>query len=260
MTPLILISNDDGYAAKGLKALISVAREFGDVVVMSTFVDASAKGMSLTTAYPLRARLVEEAPAAEGLHSLRLYACNGTPVDSVKLAVETFCPRRPDLVLSGINHGSNASCNVLYSGTMGAALEAATAGYPAVGFSLLDHHYDADFNPCLPFVRRIVAYVLGEGLPQDVVLNVNIPKLPEGEIRGVRVCRSARACWTNSFECRTDPHHHDYWWLTGNFECDDLAPDTDQWALANGYVSVVPMKPDFTHRETVPLLKSLEQS
>ena len=261
--PLILITNDDGYAAKGINALIEVAREMGDVIVMAPEANASAKSHSLTTTMPLRVRQMwsEDERQRDGqlLHSVTVYACNGTPTDCAKLGTEHFSPRRPDLVLSGINHGSNASINVIYSGTMGAALEAVTNGYASIGFSLLDHHYDADFTPCLPYVRQLMQYALVKGLPDGVGLNVNFPETRLAPYKGVKVCRSARASWTDSFERRTDPHGHPYWWLTGKFVCNDNGPDTDQWALEHGYVSVVPVRPDYTDLPSVNLLKPLEQ-
>ena len=200
MKPLILITNDDGYAARGIQALTEVAREFGEVVVMAPAQNASAKSLSLTTKVPIRVRDIRQ---EEGLSS---YACDGTPVDCLKLAVEHFCPRRPDLVLSGINHGSNSSINILYSGTMGAVLEATTLGFPAIGFSLLHHSPDADFEPSQPIVRHLVSHVLDHGLPPDVALNVNIPRLASADIKayasaasrrpsGATVSRNASTLW-----------------------------------------------------------------
>ena len=262
-TPLILITNDDGYAAKGINTLIEVAREMGDVIVMAPEVNASAKSHSLTTVMPLRARQMWSAGRQQRdgrlLNTVTVYACNGTPTDCVKLGAEHFTPRRPDLVLSGINHGSNASINVIYSGTIGAALEAVTNGYAAIGFSLLDHHADADFTPCLPYVRQLVQYVLANGLPDRVGLNVNFPRATHAPYKGVKVCRSAQASWTDSFERRDDPHGQPYWWLTGTFVCNDNVPDTDQWALEHDYVSVVPLRPDYTDHQAINLLKPLEQ-
>lgn len=257
--PLILISNDDGYSAKGINELMAVAREFADIVVMAPEGNASAKSHSLTTSMPLRAKKIREEAASGNLHSLAIYACNGTPVDCVKLATEHFCPRRPTLVLSGINHGSNASINILYSGTMGAALEAVTNGYPAIGFSLLDHNSDADFSACLPFIRQIIEDALTVGLPEDIALNVNFPYAKQAPYKGLKVCRASRACWSDSFEQREDPYHQPYWWLTGKFICNDTTPDTDQWALENGYVSVVPVKPDYTAFEAITNMKRLEK-
>lgn len=252
MRPLILIGNDDGINAKGLRTLIEVAREFGDIIVMAPEGNSSAKGLSLTTERPVRVREVSKSD------SLIEYACDGLPVDSLKLAYEYFCPRTPDLVLSGINHGSNSSINVLYSGTMGVVLEATMLGAPAsIGFSLLNHSPNADFTACVPFVRQIIRAVLDKGFPANVALNVNIPRLPLEEIKGIRVCRQAKARWIDSFEKRTDPRGRDYWWLTGKFECDNPPTDSDEWALANGYVSVVPIQPDFTCREAIDKISSI---
>lgn len=253
MRPLILITNDDGYTSKGIRTLIDVALEFGEVIVMAPEHNASAKGLSLTTERPLRVREIQVKSG-----EWKVYACDGTPTDCLKLAYEHFCPRTPDLVLSGINHGSNSSINVLYSGTMGAVLEATMLGCTAIGFSLLNHSPEADFTPCEPYVRHIVGMVLQKGLPASVGLNVNIPRLPEGEIKGIRVCRQAQARWVDSFERRTDPRGRDYWWLTGKFDCPEPPQDTDEWALANGYVSVVPIHPDYTCREAIDNIQHLE--
>ena len=249
MKPLILITNDDSVCAKGLQVLIESVREYGDVVVMSTEVNASGKSHALTTNQPLRVRKVREDDGLE------VYACNGTPVDCVKLAETFFCERRPNLVLSGINHGSNASINVIYSGTMGAVVEAAINGMPAVGFSLLNHDADADFSACVPIVKTIVKEVLENGLPDRLSLNVNIPNLAISQIKGVRVCREAKAYWADSYEKRIDPMGKDYYWLTGNFICNDKTEDTDIWALDNGYVSIVPTRPDFTSFDNLDVMK-----
>ena len=249
MKPLILITNDDGVAAKGLRTLDEVAMEFGDVVVMAPERNASGMSHSITSSRPLRVREVKQAPG------LSVYCCDGTPVDSVKLAIEHFCPRRPDLVLSGINHGSNSSINVLYSGTMGAVIEATTLGFDAIGFSLLNHNPEADFEACIPWVRQIIGNTLEKGLPMGVSLNVNIPRLPLVDIKGIRICHEAPARWNDSFEKRIDPQGRPYWWLTGKFDCDRPADTSDEWALANGYVSVVPIHPDFTHYPAIDELK-----
>jgi len=250
MKPLILITNDDGVAAKGLRVLVEVAMEFGDVVVMAPTANASGQSHSLTTTRPLRVHEVKK----EEYRSI--YACDGTPVDCVKLAVEYFCPRQPSLVLSGINHGSNSSINVLYSGTMGAVIEATALGIDAIGFSLLHHSPDADFSACLPYVRQIIGNTLEKGLPQGVSLNVNIPRLPASDIKGIRICHEAKAQWNDSFEKRIDPQGRPYWWLTGKFVCDNPPESSDEWALRNGYVSVVPIHPDFTH---YPAIQELEE-
>ena len=251
MKPLILITNDDGFAAHGLRVLDEVAMEFGDVIVMAPERNASGQSHSITSSRPLRVRDIKH---DEGLD---VYACDGTPVDCVKLAVEHFCPRRPAVVLSGINHGSNSSINVLYSGTMGAVIEATALGIDAIGFSLLNHNPEADFTPSIPYVRHIIGRVLEHGLPADTSLNVNIPRLAADQIRGIRVCHEARAQWLDSFERRVDPQGRPYWWLTGKFVCDNPPEASDEWALANGYVSVVPIHPDFTHYEALDELKTL---
>ena len=251
MKPLILITNDDGIAAKGLQVLTRVAREFGDVIVMAPQTNASGLSHSIVSSRPIRA---QEISKEEGL---TVCSCDGTPVDCVKLAIEHFCPRRPDLVLSGINHGSNSSINVLYSGTMGAAIEAVALCIPSIGFSLLNHSPQADFEPGLPYIRRIIRTTLDNRLPAGITLNVNIPRLPMGEIRGIRICHEANACWNDSFEKRIDPQGRPYWWLTGKFVCDDPSESSDEWALAHGYVSIVPIHCDFTHHPTIEKLKPL---
>ena len=251
MKPLILITNDDGVAAKGLRTLVEVAMEFGDIVVMAPSGNASGQSLSLTTTRPLR---VHEVKKDEGRS---IYACDGTPVDCVKLATEFFCPRQPDLVLSGINHGSNSSINILYSGTMGAVIEATTLGHKSIGFSLLNHNPEADFSACRPFVHHIIGYVLEHGLPADVALNVNIPRLDSGAIKGIRICHEAKAQWRDSFEKRIDPQGRPYWWLTGKFICNNPDETSDEWALANGYVSVVPIHPDHTRYEALDILQPM---
>ena len=251
MKPLILITNDDGIAAKGLLTLSQVAREFGDVIVMAPDRNASGLSHSIVSSRPIRA---QEISKEEGL---TMCCCDGTPVDCVKLAVEHFCPRRPDLVLSGINHGSNSSINVLYSGTMGAVIEATALEIDAIGFSLLNHNPDADFSACVPIARHIIGRVLEQGLPLNVSLNVNIPRLPYDQLRGIRICHEAKAKWLDSFEQRTDPQGRPYWWLTGKFVCNDPPETSDEWALAHGYVSVVPIHPDFTHYPALDQLQNL---
>jgi len=248
MKPLILITNDDGYLAKGIRTLTEIACEFGDVVVMAPERNASGTSHSITSARPLRVHTLVE---KEGLAA---HYCDGTPVDCVKLAVEYFCPRPPALVLSGINHGSNSSINVLYSGTMGAVIEATALGLHAIGFSLLNHNPEADFSGAAPSVRQIIATALERGLPADVSLNVNIPRLPADQIKGLRVCHEASAKWLDSFEKRFDPLGRPYWWLTGKFQCENPPDTSDEWALANGYVSIVPIHPDFTHYPSLETL------
>ena len=251
MKPLIFITNDDGYQSKGIRALISVARDVGDVVVMAPLCNASGLAHSLTGGRPIRVDNISEADG------IRIYACDGTPVDCVKLGVEYFCPRRPDLLLSGVNHGSNASINIVYSGTMGAVIEATLMGIPSVGFSLLNHSPEADFEPLKPYMCQIVDRVMDHGLPGGVALNVNFPEHAEGSLKGVKVCRQSMARWLDSYEKRVDPHGRPYYWLTGRFECDDNGEGTDQWALENGYVSVVPTSTDSTAYDSLGLIKSI---
>ena len=249
--PLILITNDDGFSSKGLRVLDEVAQEFGDVVVMAPERNSSGMGHSITTNRPLRVRTIK---IADGL---QVYACDGTPVDCVKIATEYFCPRRADLVLSGINHGSNSSINVIYSGTMGAVLEGCLSGFPSIGFSLLHHNPEGDLSGCTAVVRHILSEVLTHPLPDWTGLNVNIPRLPADKIKGIRLCRQARAAWHDSLEKRIDPAGQPYYWMTGKFVCDDMEPDTDMRALTDGYASVVPIRPDFTHKEAFPILGHL---
>lgn len=251
MRPLILITNDDGVNAKGIRTLYEIAKDYGDVVVMAPSANHSGQSHSITTWRPVRA---QEVSKSEGLS---IYSCDGTPVDCVKLATEYFCPRTPDLVLSGINHGSNSSINILYSGTMGAVIEANTLGLTAIGFSLLSHSPEADFNPGIPFIRHIIGEVLEKGLPENISLNVNIPRPNDGHIRGIRICHEAKAQWLDSFEKRIDPRGQPYWWLTGKFVCDNPDETSDEWALAHDYVSVVPIHPDFTHHEALDKLQRL---
>lgn len=249
MKPLFLITNDDGVAAKGLQTLVEEARQFADIVVMAPSNNASGMGLSITSSRPLRAKEVKKEDG------LAIYSCDGTPVDCVKLAVEHFCPHPPSLVLSGINHGSNSSINILYSGTMGAVLEATALGFSAIGFSLLNHNPEADFSGCRPSVRKIIASTLEKGIPAGVSLNVNIPRLKADEIKGIRICNQAPARWYDSFEKRIDPQGRPYWWLTGKFDCPDPSENSDEWALAHGYVSVVPIHTDFTNYQTIDTLK-----
>ena len=251
--PLILVSNDDGISAPGIRALIDVVREIGDVVVVAPDGPQSGMGHAITLNSTLRCDQIhiDDGPQTE-------YACSGTPVDCVKLAVSTIMDRKPDLCVSGINHGSNSSINVIYSGTMSAAVEGALEGIPSVGFSLLDYSHDADFSASKEVVKSIVEKVLEEGLPKGSCLNVNIPKLPYTDIKGYKICRQADAKWLEDFDERKDPMGRTYYWLTGSFQNFDKGNDTDEWALANGYVSVVPVKFDITAHETIPFLKKWE--
>ncbi|MGC6470786.1 MAG: 5'/3'-nucleotidase SurE [Flavobacteriales bacterium] len=247
--PLILVSNDDGITAPGIRALIEVAREVGDVVVVAPDGPQSGMGHAITLNSTLRCDQVhiDSGKQVE-------YACSGTPVDCVKLAVSKILDRKPDLCISGINHGSNSSINVIYSGTMSAAVEGALEGIPSIGFSLLDFSFDADFKASKKVAKDIIKKVLEEGLPKGVCLNVNIPKLELKDIKGFRICRQADANWVEEFDQRKDPSGRTYYWLTGSFQNFDSGSDTDEWALANGFVSIVPVKYDITSHESIPEL------
>ncbi|MBQ6683231.1 MAG: 5'/3'-nucleotidase SurE [Bacteroidales bacterium] len=252
MPPLILITNDDGYQSRGLHQLVAIASELGEVVVMAPEHNSSGLSTSITCTRPMRVH------STKGPSGIEYHYCDGTPADCVKMGIEYFCPRPPDLVLSGINYGSNASINIAYSGTMGAVLEACLDGCQSIGFSLLNHSPEADFEAASSFIRHIIDSVLHHPLPDYTALNVNIPRLDASQIKGIRVCRQARASWVDSLEKRIDPIGRPYWWMTGKFVCDNPGEDSDEYALANGYISVVPVSPDFTNHSAINILKHLE--
>lgn len=239
--PLILVTNDDGISAPGIRALIDVMKHIGDVVVVAPDSPQSATGHAITINNTLFINKIDIDPDIE-----TEYSCSGTPVDCVKFAVHEILKRKPDLCVSGVNHGSNSSINVIYSGTLSAAVEAGIEGIPAIGFSLLDYDWNADFEPIKPFIRKIALEVLEKGLPEGVILNVNFPKLREKDIKGIRVCRQAKAMWEERFDKRKNPQGREYYWLTGEFVNMDKGDDTDEWALENGYISLVPVQYDLT--------------
>lgn len=241
--PLILVTNDDGITAPGLRALVSYMKEIGDVVVVAPDSPQSGMGHAIT----LDSTLYSKKVTIDSLNgATEEYSCSGTPADCVKLALQEILGRKPDICVSGINHGSNSSINVIYSGTMSAAIEAGIEGIPAIGFSLCDYSWEADFSAAKDSLIQIVKEALNNGIPSGVVLNVNIPKLNTEEIKGVKVCRQARANWKEKFDKRTNPMGKNYYWLTAEFELLDDGLDTDEWALANGYISVVPTQFDLT--------------
>lgn len=250
---LILVCNDDGITAPGIRALVAVAKEFGEVVVVAPDKPQSAMGHAITINATLRVNPVKIDGQME-------YACSGTPVDCVKLAVNKILPRKPDLLISGINHGSNASINVIYSGTMSAAMEGALERIPSIGFSLLDHSIDADFSASQDIARKIIAQAFESGIPEGICLNVNIPKGPRELIKGIKVCRQAVANWEEEFDERKDPMGKTYFWLTGVFRNYDEGTDTDIWALENNYVSVVPCQFDITAHKNLNHFKPWEQN
>ncbi len=249
--PTILVVNDDGITAPGIKSLIEVMQEIGHVVVVAPDGPQSGMGHAITIGKPLRFDRVDLYPGVE------MYKCSGTPVDCVKLAVnKVFKGKKPDLCVSGINHGLNNSINVIYSGTMSAAVEGAIEKIPSIGFSLDDFAQDADFSHCKRFIKTIALQVLANGMPEATLLNVNFPK--GADLKGIKICRQANAKWAEDFEERNDPYKRPYYWLTGVFENYDKGEDTDVWALDHGYVSVVPVQFDLTAHHAIPILNSWE--
>lgn len=252
--PLILVTNDDGITAPGIRNLVEFMNELGDVIVVAPNSPQSGKGHAIT----INSTLTFEEINLEGPQ--KDYSLSGTPVDCVKFALDKILIRKPDIVVSGINHGANSSINVIYSGTMSAAVEAGVEGLQAIGFSLLDFSWDADFAQAKEFIQDIVRKVLDHPLPKGVVLNVNIPKLLSEEIQGVRVCKQANAKWEESFDERINPHGKKYYWLTGYFNNMDTSENADEVALAEGYISVVPVKFDLTAYEYLEELGSVLNS
>lgn len=239
MRPLIVITNDDGIEANGINELVKMASRFGDIVVVAPDGPRSGMSSAISAGIPLRLELVCERD------HYKAYRTNGTPVDCIKLSMHQLFDRKPDLLLSGINHGSNAGVNVLYSGTMGAAFEGCVLGIPSVGFSYASHHSDADLSVCRPVVEDVCSRLLHDGMPSGVCLNINVPAVET--CKGIRVSRQAKGYWTEEYVHRVDPSGRDYYWLTGRFK--NLEPDneeTDEWALSHGYVSLVPCSIDTT--------------
>lgn len=247
--PTILVVNDDGITAPGIKALIEVMQSIGHVVVVAPDGPQSGTGHAITIAKPLRMDKVDLYKGVE------MYKCSGTPVDCVKLAVnKVFKGKKPDLCVSGINHGLNNSINILYSGTMSAAVEGAIESIPSIGFSLDDFANDADFSHCKKYIETITRQVLKNGLALGTLLNVNFPR--GAGIKGLKICRQANAKWAEEFDERTDPNRRQYYWLTGVFQNNDHGEDTDVWALENGFVSVVPVQFDMTAHHFIPVLNT----
>lgn len=247
--PLILVTNDDGVTSKGIRSLVEVALKFGKVVVVAPDKPQSGMGHAITISHPLRLTPVDLFDGVEA------YSCSGTPVDCVKLAVYEVMHRKPDLLLSGINHGENTSTNVLYSGTMSAAVEGAMENIPSFGFSLKDFHADADFSGTQMVAEQLIRKALDKGMPNHTCMNVNIPKLPASEIKGIKLCKQAHAFWEDRFDKREDQFGRPYYWLTGNFECQSNEADTDLYAMEHGYASVVPTQFDLTNYKAFEPLK-----
>lgn len=237
----ILVTNDDGITAPGIRNLVEAVKPFGKVIVVAPDKAQSGMGHAITVGFPLRLTAVNI------FKDIEAYQTNGTPADCVKLAVAEILHRKPDLCVSGINHGANHSINIIYSGTMSAAMEAAIEGIPSIGFSLLDYSPEADFTAARTYVQRIVKEVLKEKMDDHFLLNVNIPKGNIKEIKGIKICKQAYAKYKEEFDKRKDPHQQPYYWLTGSFVNFDKGQDTDVWALQQNYVSIVPVQFDLTH-------------
>jgi 5'-nucleotidase len=251
--PLILVTNDDGIYAPGIKFLAEVASRFGRIVVVAPDKPQSGMGHAITINSTLRIQKTN-------YHQAEIeFSCTGTPVDCIKMAINHILKRVPDLVISGINHGSNSSINVIYSGTMSAAIEGSLEGAPSIGFSLCDYAMEADFTQAEKFVSKIIEDSLKHKMPKGVCLNVNIPKLKADDFKGIKVVRQANANWVERFDERTDPYGRNYYWLTGEFvNFEPEAKDTDEWALANGYISVVPTQIDLTAHKVLKDLTFFE--
>jgi 5'-nucleotidase len=249
--PLILVTNDDGITSHGIRTLIDTVSQLGEVVIVAPNSPQSGMGHAITIGNTLR---LDENDIYKDIVA---YECSGTPADCVKLAKHIVLKDRvPDLVVSGINHGSNSSISVLYSGTMSAAIEAAIEGMPSIGFSYCDHNPNADMNHCRKFVKEIVTQVLKTGLPRGVALNVNIPAKTKEKIKGIKICRQANSQWKESFDERKDPYGRRYFWMNGTFNNNDKSQDTDEWALENNYVSVVPCAFDLTAHHAISILNN----
>lgn len=247
--PVILVTNDDGITAPGIRNLVEAVKDLGKVIVVAPDKPQSGMGHAITIGHPLRLTAVN---AFDGIEA---YQCTGTPVDCVKLAVDKVLHRKPDLCISGINHGANHSINVIYSGTMSAAVEAAIESIPSIGFSLLDYSIDADFTAARKYARILVEKMLETPVDKHTILNVNIPAVTDSLIKGIKICRQAYAKYIEDFIERKDPNGRNYFWLTGEFVNFDKGKDTDVWALDNNYVSVVPVTFDLTNYEQKTKLK-----
>ena len=246
--PLILVSNDDGITANGIRILTEAITSLGDVIVVAPDGPQSGMGHAITIGQPLR---LVPTNVFEDL-GVEAYKCSGTPADCIKLAKHHVLKgKSPDLVVSGINHGSNLAVSVLYSGTMSAAIEGAIEGYPSIGYSLADFSHEADFSHTTEYVQKIASEVLNKGMSKGVALNVNFPPKRDENIKGIKICRQAKAHWEEEFDHRRDPYGRPYFWLAGNFVNNDKGEDTDVWAVDNNYVSVVPCQYDMTAHHTM---------
>ncbi|MDD2322822.1 MAG: 5'/3'-nucleotidase SurE [Bacteroidales bacterium] len=241
--PYFFITNDDGIFAPGIRTLIDIVKPLGKVIVVAPDKGHSGQSHAVTVGTPVRLNKLVSDPDYDE------YSCSGTPVDCVKLGLQQLANSKPDMLLSGINHGSNAGINVLYSGTMAAAMEGTINQVPSLGFSLTNYSHQADFSGTRDSIHAIITRFLNHPLPAGVTMNVNIPDLPAHEIKGIKFCRQAQGRWYEEFDRRVDPFGKDYFWLTGEYRPSDNNPGTDQWALDNGYVAMVPLTLDLTHLE-----------
>lgn len=249
---LIFVCNDDGVDARGLEALTEMVRPYGDVFVIAPETGQSGMSHSISLLKPLRVKKVKSE------NGLTILAVPGTPVDCVKLGLNQLLPRKPDIMVSGINHGSNSAISVIYSGTMGAAIESSLYGIPSIGFSLLDHSRNADFSLTVKYSKKIFEKVLENGLPEHVSLNVNFPVVDEKDFRGIKICKQTKGVWKEEFEKRKDPYGGDYYWLTGSFDNQEKNnTDSDEFALMNNYASIVPVRADLTDYNSIESLKKL---
>jgi 5'-nucleotidase len=238
--PVILITNDDGINSPGIRALVESVKDLGQVIVVAPDSPQSGMGHAITIGDPLRLNKVD---VFEGIDS---WESSGTPADCVKLARDKILHAKPDICLSGINHGANHSINVIYSGTMSAAMEAAIEGVPSIGLSSLDYRFEADFTVAKKVARELASRMLAKQMPEHILLNVNIPKVALAEFKGMKICRQAYAKWAEEFDQRIDPRGKEYYWMTGKFVNMDKNPGTDVEALRDGYASIVPIRIDFT--------------
>lgn len=248
--PIILVTNDDGISSKGIRSIVEVAMNYGEVLVVAPDKPQSGMGHAITMNHPLRLN------PSDLFSSIDAYSCSGTPVDCVKLGIYEILKRKPDLVLSGINHGENTSTNVLYSGTMSAAVEGAMEGVPSVGFSLCDFDANADFEATKEIAHRVIKKVLENQFPKNICLNVNVPKGNIESIKGIKVCRQAHAFWEDRFDKRLDQFGNPYYWLTGEFQNMERSNGTDLHAIHDGYATVVPTQFDMTAHETIDELRN----
>lgn len=252
--PLILVTNDDGYFAPGLQVLIDMVKPYGDVLVVAPEQGVSGMSHAITIKVPLRVVKIKEE------ENVTIYKLNGTPVDCVKVALNQLADRKPDILVSGINHGSNSSISVIYSGTMGAAIEGSLNGIPSIGFSLCSHSMNANFSLVREYGEDIFLEIFNSKKSSNTCLNVNFPVVDKKDFKGVKICRQAKGVWKEEYDKRVDPHGGTYYWLTGSFNnMENGSTDTDEWALANNYASVVPIKIDFTDFDSLENLVSINK-